>query len=118
LLRAVAAMRENRHASGHPRPRSGVHGLKQLQRKNSAFAVIRLMRTRVIRTISIDSTQVNGMKASVMKKLSNAHQAPKSSPQRFEWAQDKGSKLEPFYIAAIGSDRRSLARAMKFDQRR
>lgn len=54
-----------------------------------------------------------------MKKLNATHQSPKDDvPQRLALAQDKGHKLEPFYIAAIGSDRRSLARAMKFDQRR
>ena len=59
------------------------------------------------------------MKVSVMKKLNGAPRMPKDdSPVKLELSQDKGHKLEPFYIAAIGSDQRSLARANKFDQRR
>ncbi|MES2887441.1 MAG: hypothetical protein V4739_05450 [Pseudomonadota bacterium] len=59
------------------------------------------------------------MKVSVMKKMNTAQRMPKDdSPVKLELTQDKGHKLEPFYIAAIGSDRRSLARAIKFDQRR
>lgn len=59
------------------------------------------------------------MKVSAMKTVNSAQRAPKDDvPLKVELAQDKGHKLEPFYIAAIGSDRRSLARAHKFDQRR
>ncbi len=65
------------------------------------------------------SPRVNDMKASVMKKFHIAQQSPKDgSSQRVEFGQDKGSKSEPFYIAAVGNDRRSLARAMQFDRRR
>jgi hypothetical protein len=63
--------------------------------------------------------RVNDMKASVMKKFHAVQQSPKDvSSQRVDFGQDKGSKSEPFYIAAIGNDRRSLARAMQFDRRR
>jgi hypothetical protein len=59
------------------------------------------------------------MKTSVMKRTSGFQQSPKSeSVLRHDFAHDKGSKSEPFYIAAVGSDRRSVARAMKFDRRR
>ena len=59
------------------------------------------------------------MKASVMKTTPGFQLPPKGeSVLRHDFALDKGSKSEPFYIAAIGSDRRSLARAMKFDRRR
>lgn len=59
------------------------------------------------------------MKASVMKKFHHVQQPPKdASSQQADFGQDKGSKSEPFYIAAVGNDRRSLARAMQFDRRR
>jgi hypothetical protein len=93
-----------------------VHGDRE---KNLCDAVIHSLTEGVVRPELLTLPQVNDMKASVMKKLNSAHQGPKDeSTQRFSFAQDKGHKLEPFHIAAIGSDRRSLARAMKFDQRR
>jgi|GEM_PF-4853128 len=59
------------------------------------------------------------MKISSMKNSQAAHQANKAdSLRRLDWGPDKGSKSEPFYIAAIGNDRRSFARALQFDRRR
>lgn len=43
---------------------------------------------------------------------------PPGKDQRFEPMPDKGRKFEPFYIPAIGSDRRSMARARQLDQKR
>ncbi|GAA0742978.1 hypothetical protein GCM10009107_07040 [Ideonella azotifigens] len=43
----------------------------------------------------------------------------RSDRQRMEPLQeDKGQKFEPFWSAAFGSDRRSQARMLKFDQKR
>ena len=59
------------------------------------------------------------MKASVMKRIPVFQQSSKGEALvHHDFAHDKGSKCEPFYIAAIGSDRRSLARAIEFDRRR
>lgn len=59
------------------------------------------------------------MKASAMKNFQAAQQAPKAdSSRRLDFGPDKGSKSEPFHIAAVGNDRRSFARALQFDRRR
>ena len=59
------------------------------------------------------------MKAPAMKTIQALQQTPKSDlSRRFDFGPDKGSKSEPFYIAAIGNDRRSFARALQFDRRR
>ena len=55
----------------------------------------------------------------IMQKSAHTNNAPKRAPlPRFEAMFDKGQKFEPFWTAALGSDRRSLARVQKADQKR
>jgi hypothetical protein len=56
---------------------------------------------------------------SMMQKSAHTNKAPNRAPlPRFESTVDKGQKFEPFWTAALGSDRRSLARVQKADQKR
>ena len=60
------------------------------------------------------------MKASAMKNSPTSQQPSNKAESlpRFDWGLDKGSKSEPFYIAAVANNRRSFARALQFDRRR
>jgi hypothetical protein len=54
----------------------------------------------------------------------SAHPSRQGNPAQTEPAEpadsqsDKGQKFEPFFIPAIGRDRRSMARQLRLDQRR
>jgi hypothetical protein len=56
---------------------------------------------------------------SIMQKSALTHrQSPHHEAKRVLPPPEKGQKFEPFWIAAFGSDRQSLARQQKSDQKR
>lgn len=52
-----------------------------------------------------------------MKSQQRTEQQPRRVPMP-EWQTDKGRKHEAFESGSIGCDRRSLARALRFDRKR
>ena len=55
----------------------------------------------------------------IMQKSAHTNHVPVRAPlHRFDALMDKGQKFEPFWTAALGSDRRSQARVQKADQKR
>lgn len=51
----------------------------------------------------------------------SAHPLPNGGPRRGDRAEhpaDKGQKFEPFFIPALGRDRRTMAHELRMDQRR
>ena len=54
-----------------------------------------------------------------MQKSAHTNKPPvRPQPHSLDAAADKGQKFEPFWTAALGSDRRTLARVQKADQKR
>lgn len=53
----------------------------------------------------------------MMKSQQRTEQQTRPMPMP-EWQTDKGRKHEAFESGSIGSDRRSLARALRFDRKR
>jgi hypothetical protein len=54
-----------------------------------------------------------------MQKSAHTHkESSRPSPRQADGLRDKGQKFEPFWTVAFGSDRRSLARLQKADQKR
>lgn len=54
-----------------------------------------------------------------MQKSAQAHSTPRRiDTPRFDAWLDKGQKFEPFWSAAFGNDRRSLAVQQRADQKR
>ena len=56
-------------------------------------------------------------KGSTMKSQQHSESQPRRMPVP-EWQFDKGRKHEAFESAPVGCDRRSLARAQRFDRKR
>lgn len=52
----------------------------------------------------------------MMKSQSRTESQPRRLPQ--ELLNDKGRKHEAFEVASLGCDRRSVARALRFDRKR
>jgi hypothetical protein len=53
----------------------------------------------------------------MMKSQSRTESQPRRLPMP-EWNSDKGRKHEAFEVGSVGCDRRSLARALRFDRKR
>jgi len=53
-----------------------------------------------------------------MQKSAHTNRQPHPHDKHVLPAPEKGQKYEPFWIAAFGSDRQSLARQQKSDQKR
>ena len=54
----------------------------------------------------------------IMQKSAHTNRQPHPHDKHVLPAPEKGQKYEPFWIAAFGSDRQSLARQQKSDQKR
>lgn len=54
----------------------------------------------------------------MMKSQSRTESQPRRAPLPAEWNSDKGRKHEAFEVASLGCDRRSVARAQRFDRKR
>jgi hypothetical protein len=54
----------------------------------------------------------------IMQKSAHTNRQPHPHDKHVLPAPEKGQKFEPFWIAAFGSDRQSLARQQKSDQKR
>jgi hypothetical protein len=55
------------------------------------------------------------------KTMMKSHSRTESQTRRAplpEWQNDKGRKHEAFEVASLGCDRRSVARALRFDRKR
>lgn len=54
----------------------------------------------------------------MMKSQSRTESPNRRPPVVADWNSDKGRKHEAFEVASLGCDRRSLARAQRFDRKR